>query len=147
MTAPSSPPEKAPLPTLDDFPLKSFDTIRFGDTDKQGHVNNAVFSSYLESGRSQMLLGPGHSAAPEGFAFVIVRLVLDYRAEIIWPGTVDIGTRVSNLGRSSVGIVQGLFQDGKCVATADTVLVLFDPQTRRAAELPPESRAFLSQYM
>lgn len=142
-----TPPAKAPLPVLDDFPLKSFDTIRFGDTDKQGHVNNAVFSSYLETGRSQMLIGPGHRAAPEGFAFVIVRLVLDYRAEIIWPGTVEIGTRVSSLGRSSVGIVQGLFQDGACVATAETVLVLFDPVSRRAAELPPESRDFLARYM
>jgi acyl-CoA thioester hydrolase len=146
MTA-APPPGKAPLPTLDDFPLRSFDTIRFGDTDRQGHVNNAVFSSYLETGRSQMLIGPGHRAAPDGFSFVIVRLVLDYRAEITWPGTVEIGSRVSNLGRSSVGIVQGLFQDGACVATADTVLVLFDPVSRRAAELPPDSRAFLSRYM
>lgn len=146
MTA-AAPPGRPPLPTLSDFPLKTFDTIRFGDTDQQGHVNNAVFSSYLETGRSQMLIGPGHRAAPAGLSFVIVRLVLDYRAEITWPGTVDIGTRISRLGRSSVDIVQGLFQDGVCVATADTVLVLFDPVSRRAAELPPESREFLARYM
>jgi len=145
MTTP--PAAKPPLPTLDEFPARTFDTIRFGDTDKLGHVNNAVFSSFLETGRSQMLIGPGERAAPEGFSFVIVRLELDYRAEILWPGRVEIGTRISALGRSSVGITQALFQGETCAATAQTVLVLFEPKARRAAELPPQTRAFLSRFM
>jgi acyl-CoA thioester hydrolase len=33
---------------LKDFPLTSIDKIRYSDTDRQGHVNNAVFASYLE---------------------------------------------------------------------------------------------------
>lgn len=145
--APAAPGAKPALPKLEDFPVRCFDTVRFGDTDKIGHVNNAVFSTFLETGRTAMLLGPHEPAAPQGFSFVIVRLELDFRAEILWPGQVDIGTRVSSLGRSSVGITQGLFQNGQCVATAETVLVLFDPVSRRAAELPPSSRDILSRCM
>lgn len=36
---------------LKDFPSVTFDKIRYGDTDRQGHVNNAVFSAFLETGR------------------------------------------------------------------------------------------------
>lgn len=134
---------KPPLPTLDDFPIKAMDTIRYGDTDKLGHVNNAVFSTYLETGRTRLLLDPQRRVAPEGAGFVIVRLVLDYRAEILWPGQVDIGTGVAAVGRSSMTLVQAVFQDGACCATAETVVVLFDPVQRRSMVLPPESRAVL----
>lgn len=139
--------QKPTLPTLEDFPMKAMDTIRYGDTDKLGHVNNAVFSTYLETGRTGLLLGPGRRVAPEGAGFVIARLVLDYRAEILWPGRVDIGTAVAAIGRSSVTLTQALFQDGACCATADTVMVLFDPVHRRPMVLPDESRAILSGYL
>lgn len=139
--------EKPPLPTLDDFPVKAVDTIRYGDTDKLGHVNNAVFSTFLETGRTRLLLDSRRSVAPEGAGFVIARLVLDYRAELHWPGQVEIGTGVSAIGRTSVTMTQALFQNGKCCATAETVIVLFDLAHRHPMELPEASRAILSESM
>lgn len=135
--------ETVPLPVLDDFPITARDTIRYGDTDKLGHVNNAVFSTYLETGRTRLLLDAAHPIAPEGAGFVIARLVLDYLAEIHWPGEVDIGTGVLSVGRSSMTLTQALFQNGRCVATAQTVIVLFDLAQRRPLPLPQESRARL----
>lgn len=141
-----TPPAKPELPKLSDFPVIAHDTIRYGDTDKLGHVNNAVFSTFLETGRTRMLLGPESAAAPEGMGFALVRLVLDYRAEIHWPGTVEIGTRVLSIGRSSFTLAQAVFQNGACVATAETVLVLFDLSARRAAPLPQATRELLAGY-
>lgn len=134
--------DKAPLPVLDDFPVKARDTIRYGDTDMLGHVNNAVFSTFLETGRTHLLLTP-RRLAPQGMGFALVRLVLDYRAEMHWPGEADIGTGVISLGRSSVGLRQAIFQDGQCMATAETVIVLFDLTERRATPLSDEMRAAL----
>lgn len=142
-----TPPAKAELPKLSDFPVIAHDTIRYGDTDKLGHVNNAVFSTFLETGRTRMLLGPESVAAPQGMGFALVRLVLDYRAEIHWPGTVEIGTRVLGIGRSSFTLAQAVFQNGACVATAETVLVLFDLAARRAAPLPEATRELLAGYL
>ncbi|MCG5236505.1 acyl-CoA thioesterase [Xanthobacter oligotrophicus] len=139
--------EKPPLPVLDDFPVKASDTIRYGDTDKLGHVNNAVFSTFLETGRTRLLLDAPHKVAPEGAGFVIARLVLDYRAEMHWPGQVEIGTGVLSVGRSSVSIKQALFQNGVCTATAETVVVLFDTTHRRPLPLPDASRAVLEGYL
>lgn len=138
--------ERAPLPTLDEFPIRSVDTIRYGDTDKLGHVNNAVFSTFLETGRTGLLLRSEPAVAPEGAGFVIARLVLDYRAEMHWPGQVEIGTAVIEIGRSSVTLAQALFQDGTCTATAETVIVLFDTVHRRPLPLPEASRAVLEQH-
>lgn len=36
--------------SLEDFPLRTYDKIRYADTDQQGHVNNAVFATFLETG-------------------------------------------------------------------------------------------------
>ena len=40
---------------LDQFPLHSFDKLRYADTDRQGHVNNATFATFLETGRVEFL--------------------------------------------------------------------------------------------
>ena len=34
---------------LKEFPLISADKLRYGDTDRQGHVKNAVFMTFLET--------------------------------------------------------------------------------------------------
>lgn len=120
---------------LDSYALRTFDTLRYGDTDRQGHVNNAVFSTFFESGRVALLYDPDAPLADPGASFVIARLVLDFRGEVNWPGRVEIGTRVASVGRSSVALEQGLFQDGRCVATAETVIVHMDETTRRSKPL------------
>lgn len=122
----------SPAPTIEDFTAIATDTIRFGDTDRLGHVNNAVFSTFLETGRVQLLYDAARPLRDEGCEYVIARLALDYRAEINWPGTIQIGTRMLSVGRSSMTLAQALFQDDRCVATAETVLVQMNPATRRS---------------
>ena len=43
-------------PELGQFPCRTYDKLRYADTDRQGHVNNAVFSTMLETGRVEFLL-------------------------------------------------------------------------------------------
>ena len=56
-------------------------------------------------------------------------------AELTWPGRVDIGTAVADMGRSSFTLEQGLFQNGQCVATAQTTIVQMNESTRRSHPL------------
>ena len=126
-------------PVLEDFPARSHDKLRYGDTDRQGHVNNAVFSTLLETGRVELLHpAGGASMNDEGASWVIVRIELDLVGEITWPGTIDIGTRVEKVGRSSVTMQQGLFQAGRPVARATTVIVQMDDETRASRALGEE---------
>jgi acyl-CoA thioester hydrolase len=125
----------SPAPSPSDFPLTTFDKLRYADTDRQGHVNNAVFATALETGRVELLYAPDAPLADPGCAFVIASLHLDFLAELSWPGTVEVGTRVAAVGRSSLTLDQGLFQAGRCVATARTVIVQMNERSRRAQPL------------
>lgn len=125
--------------TINDFPIRSHDKVRYGDTDRQGHVNNAVFATFLETGRVEILADGNHPLAASGCAFVIARLELDFRAEITWPGTVEIGTRVASIGTSSMTLEQAVFQNGKIAANAKTVIVQMDETTRKSSPLTPSA--------
>lgn len=118
-----------------DYSLWTYEKLRYADTDRQGHVNNAVFATMLETGRVELLYNPSVPLHSEGCAFVIASLQLDFLTEITWPGNVDIGTRVATVGRSSVTIDQGLFQNGLRAATARTVVVQVNEITRRSQSL------------
>lgn len=126
----------ARLPGVADYRAHVTEKVRYADTDRQGHVNNAVFATFLESGRVAVLYDPQAPIAEPGTSFVIARLELDFRAEMTWPGDIVVGTRVASLGRSSIVLEQGIFQDDTCVATATTVIVAFDDTTRRSRPLP-----------
>jgi acyl-CoA thioester hydrolase len=133
-----------PLTDRASFKTWTSDKLRFNDTDMLGHVNNAVFATACETGRVTFLYDPEHPMAPDGTDFVVVRLVIDFRREMRYPGTVEIGTRITRVGRSSITMGQGLFKDGECVATAEGTCVLIDRETRKAVPLPPELRERLT---
>jgi len=125
----------SPAPSLADYPIRTSDKIRYADTDRQGHVNNAVFSTFIETARAEIIYDRAAPLVEPGTSFVIARLALDFRAEINWPGTVWTGTRVAQIGRSSFRLEHGLFQDERCVATAEVVIVQVDDATRKSRAL------------
>jgi len=131
------------LPTLTQFPLKTHEKLRYADTDRQGHVNNAVFATMLETGRLEILYNPEKRLASEGCTFVIVHLDLDFHAEIFWPGEVKTGTRITKIGTSSITFEQALFQNERCVATANSVVVHIDKSRKKSEPLSSAAAAYL----
>ena len=129
---------------FDNFPLKTYEKLRYADTDRQGHVNNAVFATMLETGRTELLYNPEKPLSFDNCAFVIASLTLNFISEIYWPGLVDIGTRVAKIGRSSFTLDQGLFQNGSCVATATTIIVQMNEATRRSQPLEKSVAIYLA---
>ena len=117
--------------------------VRWGDLDAQGHVNNAVYATFSEIGRVAFLYRPDEPLAQPGARFVIARIEIDFLAELHWPGTVEIGTGVTRIGRSSFGLAQGLFSGGRAVAAVENVVVMTDGETRRSMPLPERTTALL----
>ena len=132
---------------LQDFPFQTFDKIRYNDTDRQGHVNNAVFATFLETGRVEFLYNPEQPLYEKGSSFVIANLNLNLHSEITWPGKLDIGTGVLKVGNSSVQLFQALFQSGRKVATAETVIVQMHEKTRKSHPLSETTRSFFTKYL
>lgn len=132
---------------LKDYPSHAYDKIRYRDTDRQGHINNAVFSQYLETGRVELLYDPKHPLYCDDCSFVIAHVEISYIDEIKWPGKIDIGTGLTGIGRSSIKIAQGLYQDNRLVAIAKTVVVQVNNQSKSSQALSDQSRQRLGKYM
>ncbi|GGB45029.1 thioesterase [Roseibium aquae] len=122
-------------PAIEAYPVRTRDKLRYADTDRQGHVNNAVFATFLETGRVEFLYDETGSRGDAGCTFVIAKLELEFLREINWPGDVEIGTRVAHVGRSSFALDQGVFQNGVLAASARTVIVQMNEETRRSHPL------------
>ena len=121
--------------------------LRFNDTDRLGHVNNAVFAVMLEQGRSELAVAAGLPMGETAQALVIVRLELDFVREMAWPGEVRIETEAARLGAKSFTLRQRLVSADELCARAVTVLVVMDRATRRAVPLEPAWRESLGRWM
>jgi len=137
-------PALPPATERSSYSIWTYDKLRYGDTDRQGHVNNAVFATFCETGRVMFLYDERLNLAGPGANFVIVHLVIDYRAELFYPGQVDIGTRVLSIGRTSFRVGQGIFNGDTCAATGESVLVLMDESERKAKPLTPQLQEWLA---
>ncbi len=134
-------------PRLDDFPYRLTDNVRFGDLDPNQHVNNAVYATYFETGRVTLMKDRSYGLMPEGVAWVMVRLDIHFRAELRWPGTIELGLGVAKFGRTSVTFDQVVFSQGRCVASAQSVTVLIDAATRQPMPLTAEITANFQRWL
>lgn len=119
--------------------------IRFSDTDLVGHVNNTAYAVYSESGRvdfNHVVLNMDKS-----LGVVVARISINMLTETHFPGTIEIGTGVMRVGRTSYTLGHGLFKGDTCVATAEGVLVLLDRESRRPVQLPEATRAALLAHL
>ena len=122
-------------PRLEDFPYRLSDNVRFADLDPNQHVNNAVYASYFETGRVTLMKDRSYGLMPDGVTWIMVRLDMHFRAELRWPGTIEMGLGVVKFGRTSVTFDQVVFSGGICVAPARSVSVLLDEATRKPTAL------------
>ena len=111
--------------------------LRFNDTDKLGHVNNAVFAVMLEQGRAELMTLAGLPVGGHETAVVIVRLELDFVAELSWPGDVQIETELARFGGCSFTLRQRLVSSDELCGRAVTTLVVMDRKARRAVSIDP----------
>ena len=125
-------------PRLEDFPYRLTDNVRFADLDPNQHVNNAVYATYFETGRVTLMKDRSYRLTPDGLAWILARLDIHFRAELRWPGAIEMGLGVSKFGRTSVTFDQVVFSEGRCVASAQTVTVLLDEISRKPTPLTPE---------
>src|SRR5689334_11168262 len=137
---------RKPAPQLADYPHRASDIVRFADLDPQGHVNNAVYATYFETGRVGMFRNPDLSIGVANATFVLVRQEIDYMRELHWPSEVVIGTALAELGRTSFTLLQAVFENHTCAAAGRAIMVMLDARTRRPMALTPEAIARLEPW-
>jgi acyl-CoA thioester hydrolase len=123
--------------------------VRFRDCDPMGHVNNAVYLTYLEQSRLahwRSLWGFGTPQLPPGRPGVIVaRVECDYKRPATYGETLEIRLTIGELGRSSFRYEYEIVDDkGRTVLTAKTVQVMYDYAAGKPVPIPDDIRTLLS---
>jgi acyl-CoA thioester hydrolase len=128
-------------------PFMTSQRLRFCDTDKLGHVNNAVYAVMYEAGRSELMEMAGLLDPGAGRAVVIAHIELDFLREMNWPGEVRISTEVARIGTKSVHMRQSLTLNDQLVSRATSVLAVIDTTTRRAVPIEDAWRTRLEEWL
>lgn len=109
---------------LSTYPFSTEIEPRFGDMDSLRHLNNVALAGIHEETRLRFTRTFRHS--PEGEdeqRSVLAQITIRYLAEGSYPGTLTAGIGALHIGRTSYTVGQALFQNGRCIGTADTVIV------------------------
>lgn len=112
--------------------------VRFADTDALGHVNNAVFATYAETARLAFFRETAglYGSAGDVGGFIVARLAIDFRSQVLLGQEVEVLTGVMKLGRTSMTIGQQVLADGVLAADIECVAVSFDYERQRPVRIP-----------
>ena len=128
---------------IDEFRHRTRLEVRLGDLDPFGHVNNAVIATYVEQGRVLYLrdvLGTG--VDPVSMPFILAMLKIDYLSQVMFSDTVEVGSRVDWIGRTSIGMSHLLInQEARELARSEAVLVAFDYDVEKPMPVSDDWRA------
>lgn len=128
-----------PPPSRTEFPVLWPITLRWSDNDVYGHVNNVIYHSWFDTAVNGWLMrATGQDVRQLDALGVVVETACRYRAEVSFPGTVEIGLQVARVGTSSVTYQLGVFADGGAdpAALGHFVHVYVDHATRRPTAVP-----------
>jgi acyl-CoA thioester hydrolase len=125
------------------YPFVYRDTVRFRDLDGMGHVNNAVFLTYMESARIAYLSALGAGDNPQE-SLILARAEVDFRSPIAFGEDVEVGIRPSRMGTKSFELEYEVRANGRVAAEGKSVLVGYDYERGAAVEIPAEWRKWLA---
>jgi acyl-CoA thioester hydrolase len=128
---------------VDGYPFVCPIQVRWRDLDAFGHVNNAVFATYLESARAELWRQRFAGGRATDIPFVVARLEIEYRRPLALHAAVAVGLRVAEVRASSFTFEYRLEDDGLLAATARTVQVVVSKDTWHAVRVPEDLRQAL----
>lgn len=136
-----------PLPPgRDSFARWQRITLRWADNDAYGHVNNTVYYQWFDSAVNALLVGEGLLDIEGGDPIcLVVGTACDYFAPLSFPGEVEVGLSVAELGRSSVRYRLGVFaaESAEAAASGSFVHVAVSREGRRPVPWPDAWRRVL----
>lgn len=117
---------------------------RFSEVDVLGHVTNTALPVWFEEGRQEIFRHFSREASMRDLTLILRRYEIDFLQQIQPGHEVRIETRIENIGRSSLSIVQQAFQFEALVASGRCVMVHFDYTTNTSRAIDAEQRRALS---
>jgi acyl-CoA thioester hydrolase len=115
------------------------------DLDPFGHVNNAVYLTYLETARLNWFARATGRRLIAEMPLIVAEITITYRSPAFFGEVLLVGTRVAEVRKSSFLLDSRIEEEGsgRLVATARAVMVHYDYAAGRAAPMPADLRGAL----
>lgn len=122
--------------------------VRFRDLDAMGHVNNAVYFTYLEVGRQEYWFALTKQRSLDAFGFILGKAECTYRSPACIGEVVRVRLGVTRMGGASFTMVYELTDDasGRLIAEATTELVCYDYAKKRARRICDDERRAIEAF-
>ena len=121
---------------------------RFRDTDAMGHINNAVYITYLEVARQEYWRrfegGQDYRRVP----FILAQVTCDFRSVALVSETLEIGIRCDWIGTKSFAFAYEIREKvaRRLVVEALSVQVCYDYEAKRSIAMPERLRAAFEAF-
>ena len=125
--------------------------VRYGDLDPQGHLNNAKYLTYFETGRINYFTHLGIFRPGQSFLDVNVIMAearVTFLAAVQYGIPVKVGVRTSKLGNKSMTVDQNIVhaETGKVLASGQVILVAYDYHANKSIPIPNAMREKISNF-
>jgi len=119
--------------------------MRFRDIDGMGHVNNAVYLSYVELARTQFYMHQANKRTLDEIDFILAHVEIDFESQATWGDQIQVAVWPSKIGNSSFTLSYEVKEkrSGRILARAKSVLVSYDYENRKSKPIPDEFRTLL----
>ncbi|HEY2956461.1 MAG TPA: thioesterase family protein [Candidatus Eisenbacteria bacterium] len=121
---------------------------RFRDTDAMGHINNAVYVTYLEVARQEYWRAYSGDEDYSRVPFILAGVHIDFRSEALVSERLEIGIRCDWIGTKSFAFGYQIREprSGRRVVEATSVQVCYDYAAKRSVPVPETMRAKLEAF-
>jgi acyl-CoA thioester hydrolase len=121
---------------------------RFRDTDAMGHINNAVYITYLEVARQVYWARLDEHSDYRRVPFILAHVTIDFRSEALVNEVLEAGIRLEWIGGRSFAFVYRIWEktSGRTVVEASTVQVCYDYAEKRTIAMPEGLRRSLESF-
>jgi acyl-CoA thioester hydrolase len=129
------------------LPIEGFRVVeplvpRFRDTDAMGHINNAVYITYLEVGRQNYWRALNGTQDYRRVPFILAHVTIDFRSEALVNETMELGCRCERIGSKSFAFGYEIREQktGRLVVEAKSVQVCYDYDRKVTIPVPDDLR-------
>lgn len=122
--------------------------LRFNDVDKFGHVNNTVYFTYYDLGKTEYFSTVYPALNSDSDGIVVVHIEADFISQILGTDTVAVQTAVIEIGNKSMTMVQRVINtktnEVKCYCKS--IMVAFSLETHDSMEIPEDWKEAISAF-
>ncbi len=121
---------------------------RFRDTDAMGHINNAVYVTYLEVARQVYWARLDEHSDYRRVPFILAHVDIDFRSEALVSEVLEAGIRLAWIGGKSFSFIYRIWEknSGRTVVEASTVQVCYDYAAKQTLPMPEALRRSLESF-